>query len=59
MNAKGYIKDINKYDYTHLVSTQYSSSGSPIFLENSVDVIGIHKQSNEDKTKIIAILFIL
>ena len=51
MKAKGYIKDINKYDYTHLDSTQYSSSGNPIFLENSVYVIGIHKQSDKDKTK--------
>ena len=59
MNAKGYIKDINKYDYTHLDSTQYSSSGNPIFLENSVYVIGIHKQSDKDKTKIMVILFIL
>jgi len=51
MNAKGYIININKYEFTHLASTEHGTSGSPIFLENSVYVIGIHKQSNEEKTE--------
>ena len=49
VNARGQIKEINKYEFTHLASTDYGSSGSPIFLENSVDVIGIHKERNKDK----------
>ena len=46
MNVKGIIKEINKYEFTHLVSTELGSSGSPIFLENSIQVIGIHKEGN-------------
>ena len=46
MNARGKIKEINKYEFTHLVSTSQGSSGSPIFLENSINVIGIHKEGN-------------
>ena len=45
-NARGLIKDINEYELTHLVSTEECSSGSPIFLNDSKKVIGIHKQSN-------------
>ena len=48
-NAKGKMKKINKYEFTHLVTTEEGSSGSPIFLENSIDVIGIHKEGNLDK----------
>ena len=51
VNAKGIITEINKYQFTHLASTEPGSSGSPIFLDNSVDVIGIHKGSNKDKTE--------
>ncbi len=47
-NARGKIKEINKYEFTHLVTTEEGSSGSPIFLENSIDVIGIHKEGNKD-----------
>ena len=49
MNAKGKIKEINKYEFTHLANTEQGSSGSPIFLENSISVIGIHKQSDINK----------
>ena len=45
-NAKGIIKEINNYEFTHLASTLRGSSGSPIFLENSIYVIGILKESN-------------
>ena len=51
MNAKGKIKEINKYEFTHLANTDQGSSGSPIFLENSNNVIGIHKESNINKTE--------
>ena len=51
MNAKGIIKEINKYEFTHLANTEPGSSGSPIFLENSIFVIGIHKQGNIKKTE--------
>ena len=50
-NARGKIKEINKYKFTHLASTGEGSSGSPIFLENSDEVIGIHKQGNLDKSE--------
>ena len=45
------IKEINKYEFTHLVNTEKGSSGSPIFLENDIDVLGIHKAGNEEKTE--------
>jgi len=51
VNARGEIKNINKYEFTHLANTEEGSSGSPIFLENSIDVIGIHKGGNKDKTE--------
>ena len=38
MNAKGIIKEINKYEFTHLANTEQGSSGSPIFLENRINV---------------------
>ena len=49
MNAKGIIKEINKYEFTHLANTEPGSSGSPIFLENSIYVIGIHKEGINNK----------
>ena len=51
MNARGIIKDINKYEVIHLANTEKGSSGSPIFLENSIKVIGIHKEGDKDKTE--------
>ena len=51
MNAKGIIKEINKYEFTHLANTEQGSSGSPIFLENRINIIGIHKQGNIKKTE--------
>ena len=50
-NSRGKIKDINQYEFTHLANTEKGSSGSPIFLENSINVIGIHKEDNKDKTE--------
>ena len=40
---------IKKYEFTHLASTEKGSSGSPIFLDKSVKVLGIHKEGNEVK----------
>jgi len=45
--SKGKIKEINKYEITHLSSTKSGSSGSPIFLIDSIKVIGIHKQGDK------------
>ena len=50
-NARGQIKEINKYEFTHLANTYYGSSGSPVFLEKSIKVIGIHKQGNIEKNE--------
>ena len=47
-NARGIIKEINGNEFVHLASTEYGSSGSPIFLENTIKVIGIHKQSSKN-----------
>ena len=48
-SAKGKIIKINNNEFTHLASTDTGSSGSPIFLEKSIKVIGIHKQSHKYK----------
>ena len=49
--ARGEVTNINKYQITHLANTDQGSSGSPIFLEKNVRVIGIHKGSNVEKTE--------
>ena len=46
--SKGIIKEINKYEFSHLCSTHPGSSGSPIFVEGTISVIGIHKQAKKD-----------
>ena len=51
VKSRGKIKEINKYEITHLASTQKGSSGRPIFLENCINIIGIHKEGNKDKTE--------
>ena len=45
----GHITQINNFELTHNASTDFGSSGSPIFLKDSITVIGIHKQGNYDK----------
>ena len=47
--SSGKIKSIDKYskEFTHTASTDGGSSGSPIFLEDTTTVIGIHKQGNK------------
>jgi len=49
--SKGYIMRIKNYELIHNASTDMGSSGSPIFLENTREVIGIHKQGNIEKTE--------
>ena len=46
----GEIKYINNYEFHYNVSTSYGSSGSPIFLQDTTRVIGIHKQGAIDGT---------
>ena len=55
--SEGKIKSINfyKYEFSHLASTLNGSSGSPIFLKDSIKVLGIHKQCNTKKKKIMEI----
>ena len=50
-NARGIIKGINKYEIIHTACTEEGSSGSPIFLSNTVKVIGIHKEGCSDHIK--------
>ena len=40
------IKIFNNFEFEHTVDTDHGSSGSPIILNESLKVIGIHKQSN-------------
>ena len=40
--SKGIIKDIYNSEIIHLASTDEGSSGSPLFLKDTVKVIGIH-----------------
>ena len=47
--SKGCIIRIDNYELIHNASTDIGSSGSPIFLKNTTEVIGIHKQGNIGK----------
>ena len=47
--SSGNIIGITDIEITHNSSTKSGSSGSPIFLENSIKVIGIHKQGSLNK----------
>ena len=44
--SKGIIKSINDHELIYDESTRSGSSGSPIILKDSTEVIGIHKQRN-------------
>ena len=46
--SKGKIKsiNINNYEIIHNASTKPGSSGSPIFLKDTKEVIGVHKQGS-------------
>ena len=49
--SNGIIKEINKYEFTHLASTKSGSSGSPVFLKDTYQVIGIHKSGKIDNSE--------
>ena len=44
----GKIENIDHYTFSHSASIDIGSSGGPIFLKNTIKVIGIHKSTNED-----------
>ena len=51
--SQGKIKTIDNYELSYDASTKSGSSGSPILLKNTTEVIGIHKQgSNYKKRKL-------
>ena len=50
VKVTGSIINRNKYEFTYLANKENSSLGSPIFLENRIDIIGIKKKDNKDKT---------
>ena len=45
------IKDIKNNEITHLASLESGSSGSPIFIKDTIKVIGIHKSGTVDNKK--------
>ena len=47
--ARGIINNIKNYELIHSTTTEPGSSGSPLFLKDSIKVIGIHKQSNKTR----------
>ena len=47
--SKGNIIKLDGNELTHTASTDQGSSGSPILLENTNIVVGIHKQGNKNK----------
>ena len=49
--SKGKIKTIDNYEFSHLASTKRGSSGSPIFIDGTIKVIGMHKQGSKDKSE--------
>ena len=51
INKEGIIKNINNYEFTFLVNKSIGSSGCPIFLENTSEVIGIYKERKYDNSE--------
>ena len=49
--SNGIIKEIKNNEITHLASTEPGSSGSPIFIKDTIKVIGIHKSGTVDNKK--------
>ena len=47
--SQGKIKAIDNYELSYDASTKSGSSGSPILLKNTTEVIGIHKQGSNYK----------
>ena len=50
-NSKGTIIEINENDFSYNESIENGLSGSPIFLENTINVLGIHKEGFINKKK--------
>ena len=48
--SEGKIQKINKNEIEHDANTKHGSSGSPIFLENTKFVVGIHKQGDREES---------
>ena len=48
--SEGKIININNNELIHDASTTSGSSGSPILIKNTIEVIGIHKQGSNKKT---------
>ena len=48
-NSEGSIEKIDKSEFSYSTKTEQISLGSPIFLEKSINVIGIHKSNNNNK----------
>ena len=50
--AYGVIKNIDRsaYEFSHTASTKKGASGSPIFLKNTFEVIGIHKMGDPNNS---------
>jgi len=49
IKTTGEIKEINKYEFTHLVNAEQDIFFGPIFLENSIRVIGIYNEGDSYK----------
>ena len=47
--SKGKIENIEGYEFSYTASTLPGSSGSPIFLEQTTSVIGIHKDYDKEE----------
>ena len=47
--SEGELIKLDRYEFTHKASTKPGSSGSPVFLEQTTKVIGIHKQESTIK----------
>ena len=47
--SEGKIKNIDDYELIYDASTKFGSSGSPILLKNTSEVIGIHKQGSKSR----------
>ena len=47
----GKIKNINQYEFSHIADTKGGSSGSPVFLENTNHIIGLHKAGNKEENE--------
>ena len=57
--SSGFIKEIKDNEITYNAATKPGSSGSPIFIEDSLKVIDIQKKVIKIRKKIMVILYIL